>query len=867
MTNSVNSQNSPISAGLAAILPHPQTPWLFSKRLFERIRKQESASSAQPKAFTTCEILSSDPEYDFMLKYFFHQKPPGYSIKRILIIHNIVQTRKFRRTLLEMDEEALKLQPSWDEEDLKSERSTTMKRWQVCVAQFSPVELATRNKTKVLERAKVLPLWHGTSNPETICSKGFSTFGKRILNDESSQPGAAPVTYTTDFGNGIYFSTSAKCASMCHSGTLLLSWVSMREPYPVVSDVPSPKVGKDMLKLQGKAAYKNYNAHYIPVTASNPEDPKCMTYHPCHSKELPAWDEYVVFQKKHALPRFLIELAVDMPRTLSTPIHSLQNRIAVGSVMPEKKQEYPEPDMKDFSRKPAERLFEIRSINPVREDFLGRNALHTAALSGDAQVLSRLAISHKHLLDSRDRDQATPLIMAANEGHVEVCKVLLKAGADPLAKDKDGRTPLHDAAGLGRLEVVQLLSTQKHLVDRRDNAGYTPFLMAAYHGFPNVCDTLLQAGADLNAKTAEHERNVMHVAACQGRINMIRFLAQHKHLINSKDKHDHTPLALAALFSTREVCKELLALGENPEIVNNHGRNVLLLAASKGNASVVQLFAPYKELLESRDKEGHTPLLLAAGMSGHRESCEILIDAKAEVNATNPDGSSALQTAAEKGYAEVVSLFIRYKHLIDAKDKRGFTPLMRGASFGNRKVCAILLGAGACADATEAQGMNAFHWAAFYGKTDSLELLLSQKELINVKTTVNECSSLQIAAAKGHREVCEMLLRARADVNATNRINGNVLHSAVACQATDIVKLFTSQTQLLDGYTKAGLTPLHVAAMIGSTAVCKILLEARANLHASTRWLFGSKPIDLAKKHGHHNVVKFLTQWDEDNNL
>lgn len=81
MTNAVNTQNSvstPIPAGLAARLPHPKTPWLISQGVFERILKQGSASTAQSKTYTTCQVLSTDPEYDFVVKYFLHHKPAGY---------------------------------------------------------------------------------------------------------------------------------------------------------------------------------------------------------------------------------------------------------------------------------------------------------------------------------------------------------------------------------------------------------------------------------------------------------------------------------------------------------------------------------------------------------------------------------------------------------------------------------------------------------------------------------------------------------------------------------------------------------------------------------------------------------------------
>src|SRR5476651_862963 len=90
-----------------------------------------------------------------------------------------------------------------------------------------------------------------------------------------------------------------------------MAWVSMREPYPVVSDLPHPNKCTDMIKLGGKEHYQNYNAHYIPVASIEPNNPKSINYYPCYKEQPPAWDEFVVFQNSQTLPRFWVELGVD----------------------------------------------------------------------------------------------------------------------------------------------------------------------------------------------------------------------------------------------------------------------------------------------------------------------------------------------------------------------------------------------------------------------------------------------------------------------------------------------------------------------------------------------------------------------------
>ncbi|CAM9638020.1 unnamed protein product, partial [Sphacelaria rigidula] len=57
----------------------------------------------------------------------------------------------------------------------------------------------------------------------------------------------------------------------------------------------------------------------------------------------------------------------------------------------------------------------------------------------------------------RDQFQATPLILCAERGHVDMVDSLLAAGADPGSVDENGNSALHLACFYGNSEVVQLL--------------------------------------------------------------------------------------------------------------------------------------------------------------------------------------------------------------------------------------------------------------------------------------------------------------------------------------------------------------------------------------------------------------------------
>jgi hypothetical protein len=309
---------APLPPGLKA--PVPKTPWNITSGLFARIQGQPD------EHFVRCEVLPTDPEAAFVLQYFMHSKPHGYAIRKIYCIHNPDQTQSFEGSvkIIEREAENPAFAPKGKTEAPQQDRTRALQRWEASTANFSPVKIKGPKRTDKFSEVKVLPLWHGSSQQKcnSICTSGFTSFGKHHYFSTAAGKGANTSTDIGYFGSGIYFSNSAQYAAMYADGHLLLSWVSMREPYPVVNDAPHPNQGSDMKKLAGQGHYQNYNAHYIPVASIKPHKPDCMEYYPCHGNQVPAWDEFVVFDKSQALPRFWIELGVD------TPGHPLMNPFA-----------------------------------------------------------------------------------------------------------------------------------------------------------------------------------------------------------------------------------------------------------------------------------------------------------------------------------------------------------------------------------------------------------------------------------------------------------------------------------------------------------------------------------------------------------
>lgn len=83
-----------------------------------------------------------------------------------------------------------------------------------------------------------------------------------------------------------------------------------------------------------------------------------------------------------------------------------------------------------------------------------------AVISG-AQPAVRFHIQRGIDINSKDADGRSPLMLAALKGHIEICKILLSAGADPTAVDRDGNDALSLALGSGGTLVRAII--QEHL--------------------------------------------------------------------------------------------------------------------------------------------------------------------------------------------------------------------------------------------------------------------------------------------------------------------------------------------------------------------------------------------------------------------
>ncbi|TKS88396.1 Histone-lysine N-methyltransferase EHMT2 [Collichthys lucidus] len=206
-----------------------------------------------------------------------------------------------------------------------------------------------------------------------------------------------------------------------------------------------------------------------------------------------------------------------------------------------------------------------------------RSALHAAAQRGLLEVCYML-IQAGAQVDAQDKDLRTPLLEAIINNHIEVARYLFQNGACVYHVEEDGYTGLHHAAKLGNLEIVNmLLETGQVDVNAQDSGGWTPIIWAAEHKHVEVIKSLLNRGADVTIN--DKELNVcLHWAAYAGNVDIAELVLNSGCSLASVNMHGDTPLHIAAREGYLECVTLFLSRGADIDIMNREGDTPLTLA-------------------------------------------------------------------------------------------------------------------------------------------------------------------------------------------------------------------------------------------------------------------------------------------------
>jgi uncharacterized protein len=258
--------------------------------------------------------------------------------------------------------------------------------------------------------------------------------------------------------------------------------------------------------------------------------------------------------------------------------------------------------------------------------------------------------------------------------------------------------------------------------------------------------------------------------------------------------------------------------------------------------------------------------LADAVMRADGNTVRTLLQQKADVNAAQADGMTALHWAARQDDLETTQMLIRAGAKPDVATRYGVTPLYFACEKGNAAMIDLLLQAGVDPNSANPGGETALMTAAKTGNVDAVKLLLDHGASINLKESQRGQTALMWAVLENHPEVVNLLLTSGADINAQTKVEiPDGTSGKPEAKSGDIGAHGPGMYRGRAVPSPSGaMTALHFAARDGNLGMARILVEAGAHLDRPSA--NGTRPMVVAIINNHIELALYLLEKGADAN-
>ena len=315
-----------------------------------------------------------------------------------------------------------------------------------------------------------------------------------------------------------------------------------------------------------------------------------------------------------------------------------------------------------------------------------RTPLIGAAYNGHTDVVEVLLAAGANI-EAYSHSPETPLCGALVQQHWDTADILIRHGADTSTVMEDGYSPLSICVHYDNLAMLQslldagaspdgdilrfaiekknpkiieaLLLNLPSEVVLEDKQIKDLFRNAAYNGYNNIVNILLNQGISPDLAVEGRGCTPLWCAACNGHIDTVRILLEASASLDLKITTGETPLFMATQHGHTDVIEILLDSGASPNICADDGASPLLMAAQKGNINDVRLLVNAAADLELATEMQGTPLSIAI-RNNYANTAMFLMESGADVNfILEDDGSTPLYLSVENNNLALVKKLLK----------------------------------------------------------------------------------------------------------------------------------------------------------------------------------------------------------------
>jgi ankyrin repeat protein len=245
--------------------------------------------------------------------------------------------------------------------------------------------------------------------------------------------------------------------------------------------------------------------------------------------------------------------------------------------------------------------------------------------------------------------------------------------------------------------------------------------------------------------------------------------------------------------------------------------------------------------------------LIDAVKQGNRTAVRALITEHTNVNATEPDGMTALHWAVRADDLQTAQMLIRAGANVKAASRYGITPIMLAAQNGSPTLVEALLKAGADPNTAQLEGETVLMTAARTGNPAVIRALVGAGAKINATEGWQGQTPLMWAASQNNADAVKMLVELGADKNARSKL------------LTFPEFKFETSGMVVTVLPRGGWTPLMYAARDGAADAVKTLADERAELNLQDP--DGTTALMLAIINAHFDTAALLIEKGADPNI
>eukprot|EP01038_Epipyxis_sp_PR26KG_P005334 gene5334-7401_t len=564
-----------------------------------------------------------------------------------------------------------------------------------------------------------------------------------------------------------------------------------------------------------------------------------------------------------------------------------------------------------------------------RSNAEGNTVLHLACIDDNEDAVNELVNvfeteSSKLILNCFNIIGETPLLISVRKGSLAIVDILLKAGSDVNLANPNGLSPLILAIKSNNLIIVERLLVDSNIdVDQQDDHGCTALWIASKFGHFAVLNRLLAANADLN-KSENNGITPIIIAFKNFKSDVVSVLIQHDAIIipfneqnTRKQTHDESFISIEFLsnFCTDNIIGLNLLhqlqdskLGNDEQVqVSSLNMDILFDSIASNSMEEIIKFVCCPGLppliLTSIDYKTGGSCMHVAAQHGHVSIIKLLFLIFNDVNRIDKFGRSPLHIACEYGHIEVVRILIIAGSNIYQQTSENDTPLRVACQHGHVEIGLFLIENGAQLQPINDQD-NLVHLATNYNQFEFLQMMVNVCIKIETENCDNRildfdelngndgASPLIIACNQGFVRIFEILLAyhrdkntAKLDINQKDKYGGTPLYYCCYRGNDDLVEQLLQESDIdINNYSLASgfkkqdsknlsfisqlrgvslRSPLIAASMNGYHSIVKMLIDASCDLNVSE--VKGNTAACVASMKGFYEIL--LTLIEEEANF